>query len=146
MKKFIVMILAAVMLLSMVPVSAIEYVATSEEDISGVIQRSEATSITWCDFTITGSLAKVKASYAGTSTFSYAKVYLYIQKNVNGTWVAARDDTKCSWYGTYYESINELSASVTLTSRGQYRGRAVMYIYSTQGTHDKWDLNKEKTY
>lgn len=146
MKKFLVLVLTIIMALSMIPVSAIEYVAGEGESIEELMPASEATGSTSCDFTITGSLAKVTASYTGNSSFSYARVYLYVQKYVNGQWTAARSDVQCSWSGTYYEKSDEISKTVTLNSSGSYRGRVVIYMYSTSGTYDKWDLNKEKSY
>ena len=152
MKKFVILVLTIVMVLSMFPVSAIEYVTPDgsadldKDPMSEIMPLSEATSSADCFFSISGSLAEVTASYVGNKSFSYAKVYLYIQKKVNGSWVAARSDVQSSWGVTSYDSADDIVKTLTLTSRGTYRGRTIMFIYSTSNTHDKWDLNVEKVY
>ena len=144
MKRFMMIVLVCVLTVMMIPVSAADEM--EKEDPVVIEPRYEATSLFTANFYINGNTATLSTSYVGLSTFSYARLYRYIDKKVADAWVKPTTSEPCSWTGTFYERNNVVENTLTLTSRGTYRGRTIAYLYATNGLYDKLEDGNQAIY
>lgn len=144
MKRFMMIVLVCVLTVMMIPVSAADEMEKEEPVV--IEPRYDATSFFAADFYISGNIATVSTTCMGLSTFSYARLYRYIDKEVAGAWVKPRTDVPCAWSGTYYNRVTSIEDSLELNSRGTYRGRTIAYIYATNGLYDKLEDGNQVIY
>ena len=144
MKRFMMIILVCVLTVLMIPVSAADEM--EKEDPVVIEPRYEACLTFSSDFHIYGNIATISTDYVGLNTFSYVRLYHYIDKKVADAWVKPTTSKPCSWVETFYERSNVVENSLTLTSRGTYRGRAIAYFYAQNGLYDKLEGGNQAIY
>ena len=133
--KIFILTLVLVTAVNLVPVGA-EEISTGNMD-SGIAPAYIVTAGTTSSFQISGNVATVTAYYDTASTFSHANVYIFLQKEVNGQWKAAKSDTSlCGWADTSTDRADLFTHTMTFDSHGYYRAKFVYYIYNKAGERD----------
>lgn len=144
MKRFMMIVLVCVLTVMMIPVSAADEMEKEEPVV--IEPRYEATLDFEANFYINGNTATLVTDYNGKSTFSYARLYRYIDKKVADAWVKPTTSKQCAWSGTFYDKYKTVTDTLTLPSRGTYRGRTIAYLYATNGLYDKLEGGNQAIY
>ena len=124
-------------ILTLVLVTAINLAPATAADIetgnmeSGISPAYIVTGGTTSSFQIYGNVASVMAYYDAFEDFSHANVYIFLQKEIDGQWRAAKADTNaCGWMDTSTDIAGAFSHEMTFDSHGYYRAKFVYYIYN----------------
>ena len=96
--------------------------------------------------TLSGSTASTQSRYNAGTNLSYAHVYTFMQRYVDGVWRAASSTATCAWYDESYASDKLFSHSMTLTQSGYYRLKVVFFLYGTDGDMDRIEKYDYATY
>ena len=133
--KLFILTLVLVTAVNLTPVAAEEISTGNMESV--IAPAYIVTSNTSSSFQISGNVAHVAAYYCATSSFSHANVYIFLQKEVDGQWKAAKSDTSlCGWADTSTDRTEMFQHSMTFDSHGYYRAKFVYYIYNKAGERD----------
>ncbi len=112
----------------------------------GVAPMSEVAVATWADLTATGSNLKADVGYIAGINLSVARVYIYIQKYVDGYWRAASTTATCAWMHETTELDGVFYHNFTMTASGSYRVKAVFYLYESDTVYDRIEKCDYYTY
>lgn len=134
--KIFILTLALVTVINLVPVTAAD-IETGNMD-PGIAPAYIVTFGTDSSFQIYGNVAAVTAYYdTYADDFSHANVYIFMQKEINGQWRAAKSDPNaCGWIDTSTDIADMFEHEMTFDSHGSYRAKFVYYIYNKAGQRD----------
>ncbi|MBE7056930.1 MAG: hypothetical protein E7388_05780 [Ruminococcaceae bacterium] len=133
--KTFMLVLVMVTAVNLVPVGA--DTITEGEMEPGISPMYIVTASTASSFQISGNVATVTAYYDSFSNFDHANVYIFLQKDVNGTWRAAKSDPNaCGWINSSTARMDSFEHTMTFTESGSYRAKFVYYIYNKAGERD----------
>ena len=133
--KIFILTLVLVTAINLAPVTAAD-IETGNMD-SGIAPAYIVTSATGSSFQIYGNVASVTAYYEAFENFDHANVYIFLQKEIDGQWRAAKADTNaCGWMDTSTDIADMFEHEMTFDSHGSYRAKFVYYIYNKAGERD----------
>lgn len=75
-----------------------------------------------------------------------ARVYVYIQRYVDGYWRAASSSRTCAWVDESTEVHGDFTHYFTMTETGSYRVKAVFYLYESDTVYDRVEEYDYYTY
>ena len=100
--------------------------------------QSEVAFDTYAKLTATGNRLRAEVFYVAGTNLTTARVYTFIQKYVDGVWRAASSvPTECGWIDESTKWDNVYYHYFTMTEKGQYRVKAVFYLYGTNDAMDR---------
>lgn len=107
---------------------------------------SEVVLDAYATLTATGTQLKARALYFAGTNLSVARVYVYIQRYVDGYWRAASSSRTCAWVNESTAWDDEFIHYFTMTETGSYRVKAVFYLYESDTVYDRVEAYAYYTY